>query len=102
MGSLSFSAYLSVSEKNQLDDTIAAHQYRRIDAVLADLADHGIHPTRSALGRYMKAQRGLKSDLPVIDTPTTITIVDCRSGRAEVVYSTLPPEEIRRRIASGV
>lgn len=100
MGNLSFAAYLSDAEKNKLDNIISAYRYRRLDAIRTELAGHGIHPTRSALGRYIKAERERLESLPVLDTPTTITIVDCRSGRAEIVYSVLSAEEIRRRIAS--
>ncbi len=98
MGQQSFAVYLSAADKKKLDDTLAAYQYRRLEEVLIELAGQGIRPSRSALGRYMKAERDRRDGLPVLDMPTTITIVDCRTGRAEVVHSALSAEEIRQRI----
>jgi len=66
-----------------------------VDAVHAKLQDMGITTSRSAVGRYVKAQRELRSALPVLETPTVISIVDCHSGRVDVIQTAASAAEVR-------
>lgn len=98
MGRTSFAVRLSPEAKAVVDRCIKDRQFYSVDAALADLKSLGINTSRSALGRYMKAERERTERLPVLKTPTVATIVDCHTGRAEVVCSALPASEIKARI----
>jgi hypothetical protein len=99
MGNISFANRLSAAERQAVDQLLRERQFYGIDDAVTLLQDQGIQVTRSALGRYMKAQRERLTGMPDGSPPTVVTVVDRVTGAARILHSELSLEEIEALIA---
>ena len=99
MGNISFANRLSLADRQAVDQLLRERQFYGIDEALAALRNQGIQVTRSALGRYMKAQRDRSPETPDGSPPTVVTAVDRATGAARILHSELSLDEIEALIS---
>ncbi len=99
MGNLSFANRLSLADRHAVDQLLRERQFYGIDEALTALQEQGIQVTRSALGRYMKAQRDRSAEMPEGSPPTVVTVVDRATGAARILHSELSLDEIETLIS---
>lgn len=96
----SFAKSLSPAEKTALDKCIETYQFYNVDSVVVELEEQGIKASRSAVARYIKAQRERREALPVLETPTVVTIVDCATGRVRTIHTAISLDDVEAMICS--